>query len=37
MRYFIIGLGLGATAILAVALISDAIEENKLDNKPITD
>ncbi len=37
MRYFLIGLGLGATAVLAVALISNAIEENKLDNILITD
>ena len=27
MKYFLIGLGLGATAVLAVALISNAIEE----------
>ena len=32
--YFIIGLGVGATAVLAVALISNAIE-NELDNKHI--
>ena len=37
MKYFLIGLGLGATAVLAVALISNAIEENGLDNKSITD
>ena len=35
MKYFLIGLGLGATAVLAVALISNVIDENGLDNKPI--